>query len=198
MDNPTTISDSSPTASRKDMQYPRRIFHMSMGITVATIYYLFLGQTTAIYILGAVGSFLYLLDQIRINYPEIADKTAWVNQYLLRAEEKLKESSAIPYSMGLILTIFTFPKSVAVSAIYTLAIADPLSALIGIKYGKHRIVPHKSLEGSAAFFFGTFFSVIIVFLPLNYSVPGMVLGMALFTSIFTTSFEMVPDRKSVV
>ena len=34
---------------------------------------------------------------------------------LLRAEEELKESSAVPFVMGLLLTILSFPKPVALA-----------------------------------------------------------------------------------
>jgi dolichol kinase len=48
-----------------------------------------------------------------------------------------------------------FPKTLALIAIYTLAIADPLSALVGITWGRRHLVPGKSVEGSLAFFVAT-------------------------------------------
>jgi dolichol kinase len=71
--------------------------------------------------------------------------------------------------MGVLLTLISFPKVVALVAIYTLAVADPLSAIIGIKYGKTKIVKGKSLEGSLAFFTA---SLIITF---SYSFGGQVI-----------------------
>ena len=86
--------------------------------------------------------FFIFFEQIRINYPKIA-YLHLLNKYFLRAEEHLKESAAIPYLMGLLLTIISFPKSISLIAIYTLAISDPLSAIVGIKFGKRSIVDGK-------------------------------------------------------
>ena len=96
---------------------------------------LFLSHQQAVYILGIATTVFYVLEQLRINYPN-AIYLKQLNQYFLRAEEQLKESAAIPYLMALLLTIISFPKSIALVAIFTLATADPLSAVIGIRFGK--------------------------------------------------------------
>ena len=70
----------------------------------------------------------------------------------------------IPYVMALLLTIITFPKAVALTAIYTLAIADPLSAIFGILYGTKKIAKGKSLQGSLAFLVATTLCTAIVLL----------------------------------
>jgi dolichol kinase len=62
----------------------------------------------------------------------------------------------IPYAIVILLTLLTFPQAIAMIAIYTLSVADPLSAIGGIRWGRHRIVPDKSLEGSAAFLVAAF------------------------------------------
>ena len=109
---------------------PRRAFHCASGVLAGLIYQLFLTHKQAVYILGLSASVLYILEQIRINYPKIAYLHLLNKYFLLRAEEHLKESAAIPYLMGLLLTIISFPKSISLIAIYTLAISDPLSAII--------------------------------------------------------------------
>ncbi len=180
-----------PTSTRKSLQLPRRFFHCLSGLISGTIYMLFLTHQQAIYILGGAASIFYILEQIRINYPNQPGLNI-LNKYFLRAEEHLKESAAIPYLMALLLTIITFPKSIALTAIFTLAIADPLSAIIGIKYGKHRIVEGKSLEGSAAFLLSTMIVCFLIFIPLpgNYFWP--VMANSFFLGLFGSAFEMIP------
>lgn len=180
-------------ATRKDLQLPRRMFHMGSGVTVAFIYNFLLTHQQAVSILGTIACVLYILEQVRINYPEFAGNFEKYSKYLLRAEEQLKESAGVPFVMGLLLTILSFPKPIAVVAILTLAIADPLSALIGIRFGRLRVVAHKSIEGSLAFFFGCFTATAAVFL--GYApTAGTALGLAFFVAFTVSVFEMVPIR----
>ncbi len=189
MDNEQTTI----VATRKDLQLPRRLFHMGSGVTVAFIYNFLLTHQQAVSILGTIACVLYILEQVRINYPEFAGNFEQYSKYLLRAEEQLKESAGIPFVMGLLLTILSFPKPIAVVAILTLAIADPLSALIGIRFGRLRVVAHKSIEGSAAFFLGCFLSTAAVFI--GYApTTGTAFGLAFFVAFTVGVFEMVPIR----
>lgn len=185
--------NSSIVATRKDLQLPRRLFHMGSGITVAFIYNFLLTHQQAVSILGTITCVLYIVEQVRINYPEFAGNFEQYSKYLLRAEEQLKESAGIPFVMGLLLTILSFPKPVAVVAILTLAVADPLSALIGIRFGRIRIVAHKSIEGSSAFFIGCFLATVLVFLGYTQS-TATIFGLGFFVAFTVSVFEMIPIR----
>ena len=138
---------------------------------------------------------VYILEQVRINYPGLSSKVKIINKYLFRAEEQLKESAGVPYVMGLLLTLISFPKVVALIAIYTLALADPLSAIIGIKYGKTKITEHKSLQGSLAFFFSCF-TVSFLVIYWNTGFMGIAVGQAILgsflISITASLFELIP------
>jgi dolichol kinase len=189
--------DGAPTATRKSLQLPRRMFHCAMGLGVGLVYQYFLTHSRAIYILGFCAGTIYLLEQIRINYPELSSKIKFINKYIFRAEESLKESAGVPYVMGLLLTLISFPKVVALVAIYTLAVADPLSAIIGIKYGKTRVVQHKSLEGSLAFFISNFIITFLVFFWWTSFLKVMiwpVILLSFLNALTTSAFEMIPLR----
>ena len=181
-------------ASRKDLQLPRRMVHLFNGLMIAFIYGYFLTHSVAVHILGTFACIFYIFEQLRINYPEYSQSFNSIGQYLFRAEEQLKESSMIPYIMGLLLTIISFPKSVAICSILTLGVADPLSAIVGIKYGRLRIVKEKSVEGSLAFFIACF---VCIYLPLYFTTtnnPVALAIMAFIASIIIAIFEMLPIR----
>lgn len=182
-----------PTATRHDLQLGRRLFHLMNGLIIATLYNLFLTHQQIIAAVGLCASLLYLFEQVRIAYPELSSKLTWINSFLLRAEEQIKESSALPYIMGLLLTIITFPKTVAILAIYTLCIGDPLAAIVGITIGKHKIRPNKTLEGSLAFMTTAFFCTLFVLMH-----DGILfwasLQVALLTAIFGAILELFPLR----
>ncbi len=182
-----------PIASRGDLQWGRRFFHAGIGTFVACTYWVLLTHQRAIYLLGFGACILYLLEQIRINYPNTSSKIKLINRYFLRGEEYLKESSAMPYAIGMLLTVVSFPQPIAIVAILILALGDPMAAVVGIAFGKHHIVKNKSIEGSIAFFLVAFLSCFTVFyliLPDGFS--GKILGASFVCALFSMAFEMIP------
>ncbi len=143
------------SATRKDLQLGRRLFHVANGVAIAGAYALLFTYTQVVRFFGIIACLVYIIDRIRLHYPELVQRLTRVNALFFRAEEQFKESAMIPYVIAILLTILTFPKLVAIIAILTLAIADPLSAIVGITWGRRRIVPDKSVEGSLAFFVAT-------------------------------------------
>ena len=102
-------------------------------------------------------------------------RAPWVNRLLVRAEEQVRESAMIPSAIAVLLTILTVPKPAALVAIYTLAVADPLAAVVGIRHGRRRIAHNRSLEGSLAFFGAT---VVIAALVLGLGADASPLAIA--------------------
>src|SRR5205814_605793 len=81
----------------------------------------------------------------------------------------------IPYAIAVLLTILTVPKLAALVAIYTLAVADPLAAVVGIRYGRRRIARDRTLEGSLAFSAAT---LVIVAFVLGWGADAPALALA--------------------
>jgi dolichol kinase len=144
-----------PTADRHDLQLGRRLFHLANGVAIATAYAVLFTHAQVVHLFGTIACLVYILDRVRIHYPELLRRVPWVNERFFRAEEQVKEAAMTPYAIAILLTILTFPKPVALIAIYTLGIADPLSAIVGITWGRRRVVPGKTVEGSLAFFVAT-------------------------------------------
>jgi dolichol kinase len=145
-------------------------------------------------VFGTIACIVYIADRVRIHYPEVAARVPWLNRLFFRAEEEFKESAMIPYAIAILLTILTFPKPVALIAIYTLAIADPLAAVVGITWGRREIVPDRSIEGMLAFFTATLV-VSLAVLGVATSAPYPALGGAAFLIALAASiFELFPVR----
>jgi dolichol kinase len=183
-----------PTATRKDLQLGRRLIHLANGVTIATVYALLLTHRRVVHLFGTIACLVYILDRIRIHYPEVLERAPRVNALFFRAEEQLKESAMTPYAIAILLTLITFPKAIALIAVYTLAVADPLSALVGITWGRHRIAPDKTLEGSAAFCAATA-AVSGAVLGWATATPALLLaGAAVLIGLAAAAFETLPLR----
>jgi dolichol kinase len=71
---------------------------------------------------------------------------------VLREKEKATLMGSTYFLFSTLLTILLFPKSIAITSLYILILADTSAALVGKGIGKISIFG-KTLEGSIAFFF---------------------------------------------
>jgi dolichol kinase len=187
------ITDDTPKLStRNNLQIMRRLFHMFNGLAVATLYLVSFNHSQMVHLLGTFACALYVVEQIRVNYPETAGKLLPFTRFIIRAEEQLKESAMVPYAMAVLLTIVAFPKHIALVGIYSLAIADPLSAIIGIRFGKHKITPTRSVEGSIAFFVSITAVALFVLSGFNGKFDLLVLFISVLLGGLCTAFDMIP------
>jgi dolichol kinase len=191
---PAEVVQSSLTATRKDLQLGRRLVHCANGCAIATAYALIFTHQQIVHTFGSIACLVYILDRVRIHYPELLDRAPWINRLLFRAEEEFKESAMTPYAIAILLTLLTFPKTIALIAIYTLAIADPLSALVGITWGRRHIVKNKSVEGSLAFLAATAAITALVLRTTTLVAPWPLAGVALTLGLAGAVFEMLPLR----
>ncbi len=184
-----------PTATRRDLQLGRRAFHLANGVTTATAYALFFTHQEVVHVFGTIACLVYVIDRVRIAYPEVLERRApWVNRILVRAEEEVRESAMTPYAIAVLLTILSVPKPAALIAIYTLAIADPSAAVVGITWGRRKLGPDRSLEGSLAFF-GATLAISLAVLGTSIAAPlAVVMAMALVIAVAAAVCELLPLR----
>ena len=189
------VTTGAPSATRDDLHLGRRLFHVVNGVSTATAYALLFTHTQVVHIFGTIACLVYVVDRVRIAYPEIVARRApWVNRVLVRAEEEVRESAMIPYAIAVLLTILSVPKPAALIAIYTLAIADPLAAIVGIRWGKRRVAKNRTLEGSLAFF-GSTLAITALVLAESTPAPGLTIAAAAFTiGLAAAVCELLPLR----
>jgi len=181
-------------ATRKDLQIGRRLVHMTNGFVIATAYALLFTHEQIIHLFGVIACLVYILDRVRIHYPELLQRTPWMNTFFFRAEEEFKEAAMTPYVIAILLTVLTFPKVVALIAVYTLAIADPLAAIVGITWGRRHIVPDKSVEGSLAFLAATLVIAFAVLTSATSTALAPRVATSLLVATAAAAFEMLPVR----
>ncbi len=183
-----------PTATRSDLQLGRRLFHLTNGVAIATAYALLFTRSQVVHLFGIVACLVYILDRVRMHYPELLERAPWVNRSFFRAEEQVREAAMTPFAIGVLLTILTFPKPVSLIAIYALGIADPLSAIVGITWGRRRVVSRKTVEGSLAFFFATAAISGLVLAWTTPMAPAVLATIALLVAAVGTVCEALPLR----
>jgi dolichol kinase len=90
---------------------------------------------------------------------------------LLRDHEATELTGSTYLLIGCFLTVLFFEKWIATVSLLFLIVSDALCAVVGKKWGKHKLWKDRSLEGCTVFFVTAFLSVLIV--PESHFLIGM-------------------------
>ena len=169
----------------------RQLVHLS-GL-VFILFALFIDKATGSLYFFMIA-FLLLLYSIVISrqqngFSKTIQKLEKSFKYLMSSFER--EETKTPFigafwlyfSCGLLLLFF--PLLIAIVSCSIVVVADSVSTLIGLRFGKHKIIGNKSIEGSLMFFISAFF---VAFLFTN-------LWIAVIVSAVATLAELLPDAR---
>ncbi len=149
-----------------EFELNRQLFHIFLGVLLALL--LRYGQTDKemILIITLTGLLLsYTIKKTKIRIPII--------HQLLQKFERKKELENFPgkgiifYLIGVSISLFLFPKEIAMASIMVLAFGDSVSHLYGLHFGriKHPLSKTKFLEGTIAGFVAGFIGALFFLGP---------------------------------
>lgn len=144
---------SSPLRMRTDLHLLRKTWHISTGLIGLLAYYKsgFSPEMTATVLLTfAVAAFLFELA--RLKNEKLNQLAMLLMKPIMRESERNSVSGLPFYALGVSLALFFFPERIAILATLFLIFADPIASFIGILYGRDKILPNKSLQGTIAAF----------------------------------------------
>jgi dolichol kinase len=135
------------------IEITRKAIHLcSLSIPIA---YFFIPRDLALTILVPAAVLAIAIDIGRYYIPGLHGWFYATFGSLLRPHEsdseKKRLSGASYVMISAALSVFFFPKLVAITGFAILIIGDMFAALVGRRYGRHKF-GNKSLEGSTAFF----------------------------------------------
>ena len=169
----------------------RKSIHLcSLAIPVT---YYFISKELALSILVPIMLAFGVVDVLRIFHEPTGRLYDRYLGFLLRRHERFdagrKLNGATWVLLSAVLCILVFPKVIFVTAFAILIVSDTAAALVGRRYGRHRFLGGKSLEGSSAFFMSALLVVLLApkleYLPLEY-----VIGLT--SALFGAVVEALP------
>ena len=177
---------------RSDLHLTRKFFHMQ-GAVSFLVPYLFLGfsRETMAAILGTMLALVMSIEYSRSRWE-------WVNSIAVKImgpvmrDTEVNQLTGIPFYMASCLFAFLiFPRHVTVLAILYLALGDPASSFFGVLYGRNKIFPNKSLQGTVG---GFVVCAVATFAYLRWQgfPPGKVLLLALLGGFAGAISELLP------
>lgn len=138
---------------RTDIHILRKLWHMGVGL-IGVVFYLVSGisqEKLANYLL-VLAAVAIMIDILRINNQKIQKASLLVMRPFMRKSE-LRSITGLPfYALGVALSLSLFSEKIALLSVFFLIFSDPISSYVGIRFGKDKILPNKSLQGSFAGF----------------------------------------------
>ncbi len=163
----------------RSVELHRKSIHL-IGLMPPIIYLLTNKLIIAIIVLFFLSLFI-LIELYRFKYGIPIKKVEIVAKPLMRSHEEYGIAGHVYYAAGVFVAILAFDKDIAIMAMLVLSLADSAAAIVGERWGKHRLLGKKTLEGSL-----TLFCVAFV------TVAGVSLKMALVGAIAATVIELFP------
>ncbi len=156
----------------------RKLIHLA-GLFVPAIY----GATSKEVILLLVGAATvcaFIIEVARLKSQRANEFFFKLINGYARGHEEKKVTGATYYAVAALLTVAFFSERTAIASLLFLTLGDSAAALVGTRYGVHKLFG-KSMEGSAACF-------------LTCSVVGWVIlrGVGLVGAAAATLIELVP------
>ncbi len=137
---------------KTDIHLARKIWHC-LGITFMAAVYYFGGPRVSWTILLTVACIIIPLDLLRQNRPVLNRLTHKIFGPFLRKHEENAISGMTYLYIGTMLIMLIFrTKHIVTLTLLFLAFGDPFASFCGIRFGKDRIIGHKTLQGTLGAF----------------------------------------------
>lgn len=171
-----------------DAKHPllRTLLHVS-GAVIPLTYVVWgrgaaLGLAASVFVLMAAGEALRLTG---ILAPPVLKGQ-------LKEKEAQRPTGALFYAGSCLLAVLIFEKWIAVASIFVLIVSDPLSSLIGSRWGRRKLLG-KTLEGTAAFFV----SAVVVIACFQFGTAAAIAGACAGTAAELFSGRPVDDNFAI-
>ena len=146
------------------LELRRKSVHL-VGLIVP-ICYIFIDKRQAAIAVGILVLIALLIELLKAVLPPFRDLFYQVFTPVLRSNERKGAiTGATYYLIGAFLPILIFPKILAIVCIFFMILGDMAAALIGKKWGRTKLFPQKSLEGSMACFLVCVLIALVKFNP---------------------------------
>lgn len=143
---------------RNDLHLLRKCWHMGTGLSGLGFYSLGkLSQKEMALALLILASVAFSVEILRLKISLVNSIVMKMMGPFMRESERNGLSGFPFYALGASLSLFFFSEKIAILSILFLVFSDPISSFFGILYGRDKILPNKSLQGTLAGFVTCYF-----------------------------------------
>ncbi|MFK8138849.1 MAG: diacylglycerol/polyprenol kinase family protein [Bdellovibrionales bacterium] len=153
-----------------------------------------LTKSQAMLVSGIMAAFVMTVDLVRHQVPAFQKFMMKSFRRVMRENEINGISGTTFLMVGVFTVVSLFPRDVAVLAIGMLAFGDPISSIIGVRFGKDKIIGNKSLQGTMAGFATCTLLSFFYYLSKDLMVDRLVL-VSLISGMLGAVSEIIPVGK---
>lgn len=187
------VVDNSSFKKRSDLHLARKVWHATGVLLIFLIYHLLNDKQVSLILLGLAWLIFVPFDILRQTRPRLNAVLLKIFKPIIRQSEVNKIAGTTYLLSGLLTIIALFPKVAVDLSMLFLALADPIASYVGIRFGKHKIFGHKSIQGFLAAFIVCFALSAIYF---HYAMKvDLVITLSLFAGLIGALSELVPVFK---
>ncbi|MCA9596280.1 MAG: hypothetical protein KC776_23355 [Myxococcales bacterium] len=177
--------------SLRPKNWTRSAFHVLSGLTVLLLVEEVLSLRGIIIAPAIFAGTFWFLEVLRRVSPRANDGLMWIFRPIAHPHERHRVNSSTWYATALLTISFIQEQMVCAVAVAVLALADPMAALIGRRFGKLRIAQGRSLEGTLAFFVTGVLAAVVTLLVWHSATPMLaVIGVAVAASAVAAVVEL--------
>lgn len=136
---------------KSDLHISRKVWHCT-GICFMTLVYCYLPIRLVWTTLLVVSAFIIPLDYLRLKNPGLNRTALKIFGPVMRRHESGAMSGLSYLLMGGLFLMWLGKHHVATLTLLFLAFGDPFASYFGLRFGKDRILGHKTLQGTMAAF----------------------------------------------
>jgi dolichol kinase len=131
--------------------YMRSFFHALMGVTCIVLVEYILGDRGRWMAPAAFAVTFWFLEGLRRVSHTANRALMWFFRHIAHPREAHHVNSSTWYTTALALLGLLFPKAMCTLGIAVIAFADPAASLVGRRWGRHKLVGERTIEGTATF-----------------------------------------------
>lgn len=136
----------------KPRNYVRNAFHIGNGLLGATLYTVWPERRIVLTVALIYSCSMIFMELIRRTSPKInAFMVDRLFGAIARPVEAHRVNSATWFGVAIVIMLWLFPAPACIAAVLILGCGDPVAAIVGRRWGKHKLVGNKTLEGALGF-----------------------------------------------
>ncbi len=162
----------------------RKLIHLTTSLLPISL--LIIGPEPGVSLVAVILILAIILDVVRLRFPSVKRLFERVFGESLRPHEANALTGSTFMCIGGLACILIFEVSIAATALLFLTVGDSAAALIGLRWGRTRLVPGKTLEGSLACLIMCIIIVVVV--------PGVPFAVGIVGALVATVVELFGTR----
>lgn len=154
-------------------EFWRKVFHLVFGLLISLFIWLVPKEQSLIILSAGLLGGLCIIDLTMHNI-----EIPGISHLLFHLERPgvIPGKGAFFFVFSTLITLILFPSFVAAQSVLVLAVLDGMATIFGLKYGRIRIINHKSIEGTGGAILVTWLVLLMIMNPVQAAVIAIISG----------------------